>query len=317
MSEPTNKALYNKVKQEADKKYSKPSAYKSGWIVKEYKERGGKYKGKKQKDGLTRWFREDWEDIGKRDYPVYRPTKKVSKDTPLTPSEIDPDDLKKQIKLKQKIKGKSNLPPFKKISSNSIMPRTSRPPFPFRISGGSNNLTDDFLAEAIADGLVNVITPPETPPNDGYTTPTNQPIQPTNPNPQQGDNQSPPNDGYTTPVGQDIAVDMGVPIHPSHHPQHAPAATNQANLFPTFAPPQLAPPLMPFEPPAGSTFTPIAPAPPSGNSDGVVRPVARYGGSIMPMEDNFFFPPRDRDRRYAHEHYNLVIPHHKVLGMSV
>lgn len=114
MSEPTNKALYKKVKQEADKKYSKPSAYKSGWIVKEYKERGGEYKGKKPKDGLTRWFKEEWQDIGHKDYPVYRPTKKISKDTPLTQREIDPNNLKKQIKLKQQIKGKSNLPPFKK-----------------------------------------------------------------------------------------------------------------------------------------------------------------------------------------------------------
>jgi hypothetical protein len=46
---------------------------------------------------------------------VYRPTIKVSKTkTPLTVNEIDPDQLKKQIKLKQKIKGESNLPKFKK-----------------------------------------------------------------------------------------------------------------------------------------------------------------------------------------------------------
>jgi len=50
MSEPTNKALYNKVKQQADKKFDKPSAYKSAWIVKTYKSSGGKYKGKKSKD---------------------------------------------------------------------------------------------------------------------------------------------------------------------------------------------------------------------------------------------------------------------------
>ena len=316
MSEPTNKALYNKVKQEADKKYSKPSAYKSGWIVREYKERGGEYKGKKQKDGLTRWFREDWEDIGKRDYPVYRPTKRVSKDTPLTPSEIDPDDLKKQIKLKQKIKGKSNLPPFKKISSNSIMPRSSRPPFPFRISGGSHNLTDDFLAEAIADGTIQNNIAPAPVPADGFTTPTNQPIIPLDPAVQHHA-QSPVNDGFSTPTDQMIVDtgDMGVPIHPSHHPHHAPALQNQANLFPTF--PQM-PPLMPFNPPDGSVFQPISPAPPAaGSGDGVVRPVPHRGGSIMPMEDNFFFPPRDRDRRYAHEDYSMVVPHHKVLGMSV
>ena len=120
MNVPKDKKLYDKVKAEADKKYDKPSAYKSGWIVKEYKKRGGEYLGKKKKDGLTRWFKEKWEDVGGKDYPVYRPTKRVSKDTPLTPKEIDPKDLEKQIKLKQKIKGESNLPPFKKISGNNI-----------------------------------------------------------------------------------------------------------------------------------------------------------------------------------------------------
>jgi hypothetical protein len=47
------------------------------------------------------------------DYPVYRPTRRVSKKTPLTASELDPTDLKKQILLKQIIKGEFNLPKFK------------------------------------------------------------------------------------------------------------------------------------------------------------------------------------------------------------
>lgn len=43
--EPTNKALYNRVKAEAKKKYKVwPSAYASSWLVKEYKSRGGKFK---------------------------------------------------------------------------------------------------------------------------------------------------------------------------------------------------------------------------------------------------------------------------------
>ena len=40
-------------------------------------------------------------------------TKRITKDTPLTINEVDKNDLKKQIKIKQKIKGKSNLNPFK------------------------------------------------------------------------------------------------------------------------------------------------------------------------------------------------------------
>lgn len=47
MAEPTNKTLYAKVKKMAEKKFEKPSAYRSAWIVKEYKSAGGKYKGKK------------------------------------------------------------------------------------------------------------------------------------------------------------------------------------------------------------------------------------------------------------------------------
>ena len=65
----------------------------------------------KPKD-LQRWFKEQWTDIGNQDYPVFRPTKIISKDTPLIASEIKPSNLKKQIKLKQIIKGKKNLPKF-------------------------------------------------------------------------------------------------------------------------------------------------------------------------------------------------------------
>jgi len=43
-AKPKNKKLYEKVKTEAKKKYKIfPSAYASGWIVQEYKRRGGKY----------------------------------------------------------------------------------------------------------------------------------------------------------------------------------------------------------------------------------------------------------------------------------
>jgi hypothetical protein len=46
MATPTNKALYNRVKNEAKKKFKKwPSAYASAWLVKTYKARGGKYSG--------------------------------------------------------------------------------------------------------------------------------------------------------------------------------------------------------------------------------------------------------------------------------
>jgi hypothetical protein len=115
MSEPIDQDLYDDVKRLADEKYAKSSAYKSGWIVKTYKALGGRYRGAKTKQGLTRWFKEDWQDVGGESYPVYRPTKRVNKSTPLTASEISPTQLKKQVALKQKIKGQKNLPPFVKL----------------------------------------------------------------------------------------------------------------------------------------------------------------------------------------------------------
>lgn len=116
MSEPINKKLYAKAKMIADKTYKKSSAYKSGYIVKLYKEMGGKYRGKtkRKNQGLTRWFKEEWKDVGNKSYPVYRPTKRITKKTPLTVKEIDPKHLKQQITRKQKIKGKRNLSAFKK-----------------------------------------------------------------------------------------------------------------------------------------------------------------------------------------------------------
>lgn len=111
---PLDKDLYEQVKEEADERYKKPSAYKSGWIVKTYKERGGRYKNDNKTKNLKRWFEEEWKDIANLDYPVYRPTRKISKKkTPLLPSEIDPLNLLSQSLLKQYYKGVYNLPPFK------------------------------------------------------------------------------------------------------------------------------------------------------------------------------------------------------------
>lgn len=43
-STPNDKALYSRVKSEAKKKFDVyPSAYANGWLVQEYKRRGGTY----------------------------------------------------------------------------------------------------------------------------------------------------------------------------------------------------------------------------------------------------------------------------------
>ena len=82
MSTPKDKELYEKVKKEIYKKYPEHSAYRSGLLVKTYKERGGEYEGKKDDNkGLSRWFKEDWknqrgEEGYKHKSDVYRPTKK-------------------------------------------------------------------------------------------------------------------------------------------------------------------------------------------------------------------------------------------------
>jgi len=114
MPTPLDPKLYQKAKAEADKTYSKPSAYKSGYIVKLYKQMGGQYKDDDHEKKLKRWFSEKWIDINDgKGYPVFRPTLRINEDTPKTVSELNPKYIMKQIKLKQKIKGPMNLPKFK------------------------------------------------------------------------------------------------------------------------------------------------------------------------------------------------------------
>lgn len=108
MPEPIDKILYEKVKAEIYKKNPQHSAYRSGLLVKEYKRRGGRYKGKSmEKEGLSRWFKEDWRtQSGKKTYTkegdIFRPTKRVSKDTPITMSELTKKEKKKASIEKQK-----------------------------------------------------------------------------------------------------------------------------------------------------------------------------------------------------------------------
>tara|TARA_R110002096_G_scaffold205444_2_gene391333 strand:- start:109 stop:456 length:348 start_codon:yes stop_codon:yes gene_type:complete len=108
MVEPINKKLYEKVKKEIYEKIPKHSAYRSGLVVKEYKKRGGKYKGKKPVNkGLDRWFKEEWETqegntTYKKKGDIFRPTKRITKDTPKTMSELSKKDKKKAMEEKKK-----------------------------------------------------------------------------------------------------------------------------------------------------------------------------------------------------------------------
>ena len=111
-SEPKDLLLYNKVKKEISEKY-KHSAYRSGLIVKKYKEeylkkykKDDAYIGEKPKlSNLQRWFLEEWRnqrgEIGYKDNnDIYRPTIRINKDTPITFNEL----MKNQIIKAQKEK---------------------------------------------------------------------------------------------------------------------------------------------------------------------------------------------------------------------
>lgn len=111
MSQPKDKALYEKCKKKLS--HLKPSAYRSGLLVKTYKEEYAKKYGNtdayigKNSNGLTRWFAEDWKnqrgEVGyKYKSDVYRPTKRVSKETPLTFSELSNQEIEKARKTKAK-----------------------------------------------------------------------------------------------------------------------------------------------------------------------------------------------------------------------
>jgi hypothetical protein len=127
MSQPVNKQLYDTVKQEASKVFDSPTgAYRSAWIVREYKKRGGTYTGARDKEsGLTRWFNEDWVDLnrplgggtyapcGRKDaskgmYPLCRPINRL-KGTPKTVSQLTKKEIDLAKKLKVKVEGRGKV----------------------------------------------------------------------------------------------------------------------------------------------------------------------------------------------------------------
>lgn len=111
-----NKKLYELVKQYVNTIYKKNSAFRSLAYQKLYKSLGGRYGEDHKERKLSRWLKERWADISNLKtphYKVFRPTIRINEHTPLTINEIDKKNLKQQIKLKQIIKGKKNLPKFK------------------------------------------------------------------------------------------------------------------------------------------------------------------------------------------------------------
>jgi len=83
---PLDRDLYDTVVEEAKHRFAVwPSAYASGWVVKTYKERGGKYAGQArgQDTGLTKWFGEEWVDLSRPTADGgYEPCGRKSSDDP-------------------------------------------------------------------------------------------------------------------------------------------------------------------------------------------------------------------------------------------
>lgn len=105
MSHRADPDLWEKARKLADKVYKTHSAYKSGYQVKMYKELGGRFVNKRPPE-LTRWFKEKWVnqrgEVGyKKPGDVYRPSKRVTKKTPVTWDELTPAEIKAAQKKKR------------------------------------------------------------------------------------------------------------------------------------------------------------------------------------------------------------------------
>jgi hypothetical protein len=98
---PVDSQLYSQVKNDIYRKYPKHSAYRSGLLVQAYKKSFKKkygnrspYTGKRSKrSGLARWYLEDWRNqrgtVGYQTRSdVYRPTRRITSETPTTFSEL-------------------------------------------------------------------------------------------------------------------------------------------------------------------------------------------------------------------------------------
>ena len=131
MDKALDKELYMKVKKESDKVFEKHSLYKSMWILKEYKKRGGKYKDKKpiknknKLSGSELWLKSQWIQVlpflekgeiipcgeSNKQTKACRPTVKINNETPLT------------IKELLKIHGKEKLIEIAKKKNNNMNKR--------------------------------------------------------------------------------------------------------------------------------------------------------------------------------------------------
>lgn len=134
---PKNVKLYAQARKKFA--YMKHSAYKSGHVIQEYKRLGGTFletKDAKAKQGnLTRWFKEEWRNqrgsVGyQKKGDLYRPTRRVTKKTPVTWKELSKKEISRARVEKQhhgrvkKFKQPISKPKVKKASAKkSVNPK--------------------------------------------------------------------------------------------------------------------------------------------------------------------------------------------------
>lgn len=116
-NEPRDEALYNKIKSRVYREIPKHSAYRSGILVQRYKDAYkerhgsnsspylGKKKGSREK-GLRRWFAEKWlnqrREVGyKYKSDIYRPTRRITKGTPITHGELSKREISRARRVKR------------------------------------------------------------------------------------------------------------------------------------------------------------------------------------------------------------------------
>ncbi len=102
--------IYKKAKKKADETYKRNSAYKSMFLVKTYKDMGGRFKGKKELKGVSKWNKEQWVQVkpfleSNKKIPcgqgenakACRPLKKIDSKTSITIPELLKIHSKKKL----------------------------------------------------------------------------------------------------------------------------------------------------------------------------------------------------------------------------
>lgn len=128
MARPLDAKLYARIVREAKARFDVwPSAYASGWVVRRYKDMGGRYEGGSKKPAgalLGRWFREEWVNVCELPrivpcgrpkatgggYPYCRPRKRVSSATPETVGELSARELEARCARKKQNPHKKIMP---------------------------------------------------------------------------------------------------------------------------------------------------------------------------------------------------------------